>query len=259
VSATRPPDDSAPGRTISRHTIIHPPEAFKAVRTRKRGLETTRPQYKTLRLLDQVKAILAEYSAYLPMTIRQIYYRLIGRYGYPKTLASSARLIGHLSNARRNGHIPWWAIRDDGLTDLSSAWHLGALHMVEDFVDVAKGFRLDRQEGQETRLIFWVEAAGMAPMVAKYADPYGIRVLSSGGFDSLTVKHDLTLQLLDYEEPIEVLHIGDHDPSGVHLYSSLFDDVTKLAQGIALQDRGEVLEPDKITFSRLAVTAGADA
>jgi hypothetical protein len=238
---------------MRRRLIMHPPEAFKAVRTRKRGLEATRPTRRTWELLNQVRAILAEYSAYLPMTIRQIFYRLVGAYGYGKTESAYRRLIHHVSNARRSGIIPWEAIRDDGLTDLSSPWHYDALHMVEDFVKQAKDFRMDRQRGQDTRLIFWVEAAGMAPMVERYADPYGIRVLSSGGFDSVTVKHDMALQLLDYGEPVEVLHIGDHDPSGVHLYSSLYDDVTKLAQDIALQ-YDHALDPELITFTRLAVT-----
>lgn len=44
----------------------------------------------------------------------------------------------------------------------------------------------------------------------------------------------------------EVLHIGDHDPSGQHLFLSLADDVTALIRDMALS--GEAL------FTRLAVT-----
>jgi hypothetical protein len=43
-----------------------------------------------------------------------------------------------------------------------------------------------------------------------------------------------------------VLHIGDHDPSGVHLFSSMAQDVQAIARDLGL--RGQ------IEFSRLAVT-----
>ena len=47
--------------------------------TRVRGFAPWRPQAKTAEMLRAVRAVLAEYRAYLPMTIRQVYYRLIGR------------------------------------------------------------------------------------------------------------------------------------------------------------------------------------
>ena len=49
-----------------------------AVKPRVRGLAPWQPQRATLALLDTVKAVLIEYAAYLPMTLRQVYYRLVG-------------------------------------------------------------------------------------------------------------------------------------------------------------------------------------
>ena len=61
----------------------------------------------------------------------------------------------------------------------------------------------------------------------RVADPFGIGVYSSGGFDSLTDKHRIGR---DWSEPITVLHLGDHDPSGVHCFFALDEDVVAFAE-----------------------------
>ena len=53
--------------------------------TRVRGFSPWRPIAKSLVLLETVQAILVEYAAYLPLTVRQIFYRLVGVHDYPKT------------------------------------------------------------------------------------------------------------------------------------------------------------------------------
>jgi hypothetical protein len=82
----------------------------------------------------------------------------------------------------------------------------------------------------------------MVPQLARVAGPFGIQVCSSGGFDSLTDKH--RIGLLWAGSVVTVLHIGDHDPSGVHVFSSLAEDIKAFAN-----DYGGDVE-----FIRLAVT-----
>lgn len=89
----------------------------------------------------------------------------------------------------------------------------------------------------------------MSPMLARAAGPYGVPVLSSGGFDSLTAKHDLARELTRAATAghgVEVLHIGDLDPSGVHLFTSLAEDVRAMC--LALDPQSAPV------FTRLAVT-----
>src|SRR6266487_1486294 len=83
------------------------------VRTRVRGFAPWSPKADTLALLDQVRGVLDEYEDYLPLTIRQIFYRLVGAHEYEKTERAYQRLIEHLNRARRARMIPMSAIRDD--------------------------------------------------------------------------------------------------------------------------------------------------
>ena len=218
---------------------------MSAVTTRVRGLAPWQPQRATVALLEKVRSVLREYAQYLPLTVRQIFYRLVGAHGYDKTEHAYARLGEHLNRARRAGLIAFDTIRDDGITFAEPlAWD-GPRELVETFLHHADQFRLDRQQGQARRLVFAVEAAGMVPQVQRIADPFGIAVHSSGGFDSLTAKRDLAERLGEYAA-VEVLHIGDLDPSGVHLFSSMAEDVAQIAEGLCLDV--------DIRFTRLAVT-----
>ena len=54
-------------------------------------------------MLGQVKQILEEYREHLPLTVRQIYYRMVGAYRHPKGQAFAESLGDLLTNARRAG------------------------------------------------------------------------------------------------------------------------------------------------------------
>jgi hypothetical protein len=212
---------------------------------RARGLVAWRPRAKSLALLDEVHAVLGEYRQHLPLTIRQIFYRLVGAYGYDKTERAYDRLGELLNRARRAGEVPFDAIRDDGIEmRLPTAWR-DAAHLIDTMRSSVAAFRLDRQRGQPRRLVIAVEAAGMLPQIERIARPYGIAVQSSGGFDSLTAKYGMA-GFLGECAAAEVLHIGDHDPSGVHVFASLAEDVRAICR-----DLGHAVE---IAFTRLAVT-----
>jgi hypothetical protein len=90
---------------------------------------------------------------------------------------------------------------------------------------IVKGYRLNRQIGQPTFTITACEAAGMVPQLACVTGPFGVSVISGGGFDSITAKHHLAQKIAESVRPVRLLHIGDYDPSGVHLFGSLDEDV----------------------------------
>ena len=59
------------------------------------------PRAETRELLDQVNQVLGEYVNLLPLTAREIFYRLVGAYGYEKTEQASERLGQTLNKAPR--------------------------------------------------------------------------------------------------------------------------------------------------------------
>ncbi len=213
-------------------------------RTRARGFAPWNPRKSSRVLLEQVQAVLAEYDEHLPLTTRQIYYRLVAAQNLPKTDQAYKTVIDCLGRARRARVVAMDAIRDDDISTMApNSWD-----SAEHFLDVVRRqageLVLDRTAGQDARYIVLCEAAGMLPQLAKVANPYGIPVKSSGRFDSVTVKHDFAAELADHDRPTEVLHIGDHDPSGAHMYLSLAEDVQAFASELG----------GSVEFTRLVVT-----
>ena len=83
---------------------------------RPKGFIAWRPHRHSQELLGKVHAVLDEYRNHLPLTLRQVFYRLVGAYGDEKDAAAYGRLGDLLVKARRARLIGFDVIRDDGIT-----------------------------------------------------------------------------------------------------------------------------------------------
>lgn len=215
------------------------------VRTRPRGYAPWAPHAATRILLAQINTVLEEYAAHLPMTARQLFYRLVGSANYSKTELAYDRLCEALNRARRAGFIDMAAIRDDGTTaDLAGGFD-GVASFWEAVRYAADSYQHVLSAGQSRSVEVWVEAGGMVPMVSRIAHAYGADVYSSGGFDSVTAKHAAAMRIARRNRPTAVLHIGDYDPSGLSILDSVAEDIEAFV---------EAEGAEQPVFTRLAVT-----
>lgn len=217
-------------------------------RRRPRGYAPWRPQRKTRDLLEVVLQVLGEYVEQLPLTVRQVFYRLVALGAVEKTERAYANLAEHLVRARRASLVPFDVIRDDGVVTYSERWHAGPEDFWDDTARRMRAYRRDRQAGQRQRLELWCEAAGMAPQLAKVADRYSVPVKSSGGFLSLTAVRLIAERALERNVPTLLLHVGDLDPSG----ESIFDALAADAAAFVESDR--VILPQRVEAVRVALT-----
>lgn len=93
----------------------------------------------------------------------------------------------------------------------------------------AQEYRRDRQEGQEQVLELWSESARTTAQLARLAHRYGLTVRSGEGFDSLSGKHAAARRAAACGKVLVTLHLGDLDPSGVHVPRALAEDVAAFA------------------------------
>ena len=214
---------------------------------RVRGLAGWNPQARTRLLLEQVREVLEEYRTHLPLTCRQVFYRLVGAYLYDKTEQAYDRLLETLNRARRAGLVPFDAIRDDGVTEKAPRGFSGMPDFFAAVRSTAETYRRDRMADQPVAVEVWVEAGGMVPQAVRVAHHYGATVYSSGGFDSLTAKYDAARRFLGRRTPTVVLHAGDFDPSGLSIFDSVAADISELVAGMG--GTGAVA-----TFRRVVVT-----
>ncbi len=193
--------------------------------------------------------MLLEYADHLPLTVRQIFYRLVGAFGYPKDDNAYGRLGEKLLRARRARMIPFGAIRDDGIVSYSPEFFADPADFWDATARKIHDYRRDRQASQRQYIELWCESAGMAPQLARVATAYSVPVFSSGGFTSLTAVRQVADRVLARDVPTVMLHVGDFDPSGESIFESLAAD----AAAFVRDDR--VILTQHLEPLRVALTA----
>jgi hypothetical protein len=145
-----------------------------------------------------------------------------------KTTSYHSRLQYVLDKGRRSKLISMNSIRDDGANLGRTPWWGNQTEFLDSIRYQAEFFTLDRQEGQDRRVYIWCEAAGMIPMVEKFAHKYSVPIASSGGFASTYATHKMGALLAEHGHVL-LLQIGDYDGSGEHIRTSTYENVSSFA------------------------------
>jgi hypothetical protein len=141
------------------------------------------------------------------------------------------------NRGRRSGRIPFASIRDDGVSRRGGET-TQTYESPDDYYrthdELYNHYQRSWHADQPAYVAVLCEAAGMVPMLAREAARHRLEVMSSSGFDSLTVKYDLYAAAVERMEEFGqytiLLHLGDHDPSGVSLHESMAEDFDAFAQ-----------------------------
>ena len=202
----------------------------------------------------QVKEVLDEYQDYLPLTARQIFYRLVGMHGFPKTEKDYKRLCEYLNRARRANQIPFDHIRDDGISVAAHAHYDSEEHFWKATRERGEKFRRNKLARQKVNIRVYFEAAGMIAQLERVCEPYSVPIYSCSGFDSLSGKYELKeycWQEYTYRgRPTVILHLGDHDPSGESIFNDgLVQDVHAfLAEDVPGTDPRKVADFERVAL-----------
>lgn len=201
----------------------------EAGRKRPKGYAPWRPRLQTEDVLSQIFEVLSEYRDYLPLTVRQVFYRLVGAFGFPKTEQAYERLCNYLVRARRAGLVPFEAIRDDSASVMQHLHFDGEDDFYSYVHRLGRNYTQDKLAGQGYAIRLHCEAEGMMPQMHAALRDLSIPVYSCSGFDSLTARRDLAKwfhdsHVYDGKTPV-MLHLGDYDPDGESIFESLVEDV----------------------------------
>lgn len=189
-----------------------------------RGYAPYEPNEATQGLLVQVQSLLDVNNAYLPVSLRQLFYLGVSAYQWPKTEKFYKGLCAKITRARRARIIDFEDIRDDGITEEKpNVWQSenSLLSAIRDTVDAVM---IDHMQHQERDVVIWTEGRGLVPMVQQFTRDFYVPVITSGGFDGVTLKREFAERFRSSREAI-VLHVGDYDPSGEVMFRALAEDV----------------------------------
>lgn len=176
----------------------------------------TPPVLALIKFLDKM---IGEYQrAGYMLSVRQLYYQLVSRDVVENTERSYKRVASIINDARLAGLLDWDAIEDRGRDIVTrSRWTSGGSILRA----VADQFHMDMWEGQDRRVFIMVEKAALAGVMERPAREYDVPLLAAKGYPSVSVVRELAVEHflphLSDGQRILLLHLGDHDPSGLDM------------------------------------------
>lgn len=181
-----------------------------------------------LETITQAETIIQDYQAQgFSLTLRQLYYQFVARALIPNTDKSYTRLGNIISDARRSGLIDWDAIIDRTryLRKLSS-WD-----KPQSILESARdSYHRDLWANQDKRLEVWIEKDALVGVIETICQENDVPFFSCRGYVSDSEMWAGAMRALKYQEnkskPSQktiVLHLGDHDPSGIDMTRDIGD------------------------------------
>lgn len=170
-------------------------------------------------VIQQANAIIAEYIREgFRLTLRQLYYQFVARGLLANNDKNYKRLGGIVNDARMAGKIDWEAIEDRTryLRDINSWDHPG------DILDAcAEQFKFDLWEGQEWRPEVWIEKDALVGVIEPICRKLRVPFFACRGYNSQSNQWGAGQRIKERYEGQDqktlVLHLGDHDPSGIDM------------------------------------------
>jgi len=177
-------------------------------------------QSSSLVLIEQAENIITSYMGRgYELTLRQLYYQLVAKDIIPNTERSYNRLGRLIADAREAGLIDWLAIVD-------RTRNRKGLTLWEDPGQIIKAaydsFRIDKWVNQPFRPMVWVEKEALAGVVSRACLAANVQVnyVSCRGYMSASTiwrEANQLLRLSNLGQHPVIIHLGDHDPSGIDM------------------------------------------
>lgn len=178
---------------------------------------------KTLKIIETANSIIEEYmNEGYDLTLRQLYYQFVARDIIPNTQREYKKLGMAINNGRLAGLIDWSSIVDRTRRFLLNPHWDDPEEIIRDTAD---WYARDTRETQTTYIEVWVEKDALIGVIEKACDPLDVGYLSCRGFVSQSAMYRAAQRLRCKERKQEtlIIHLGDHDPSGVDMTRDIQD------------------------------------
>jgi hypothetical protein len=175
----------------------------------------------TLATIERANSIIEEYAAQgFVLTLRQLYYQFVARGLLENRQQEYKRLGSTLNDARLAGLVDWNAIEDrTRFLRSNSHWDSPA-----DILDgCARQFAVDKWADQAWRPEVWIEKDALVGVIEPICRRLDVAYFACRGYNSQSEQWVAGMRLRERRgdqragQRTLVLHLGDHDPSGIDM------------------------------------------
>ncbi len=194
---------------------------------------------RSLDVIDRANEILEEYERQgYDLTLRQLFYQFVSRALIPNRDAEYKKLGSIVNDARLAGLIDWDHIVDrTRYLRTVSSWDSPAAIIR----DAARGYQRDLWEDQDTRIKVWIEKDALVGVIERACDELRVPFLSCRGYTSQSEMWGASQRFYRHTlngKRVKVLHLGDHDPSGIDMSRDIEDRIRLFMAADYARDAG---------------------
>jgi hypothetical protein len=177
---------------------------------------------KSLTIIEKANEIVEEYEKDgFVLTLRQLYYQFVARALIPNSQKSYKSLGSIINDARLAGLLDWDAI-EDRTRSLRKRSHWDDPSGVIE--SAASSYALDLWEGQGERCEVWIEKDALVGVIERVCTRWDVPYFSCRGYTSQSEVWRAAQRHKEYGcEFVTVIHLGDHDPSGIDMTRDIQD------------------------------------
>lgn len=169
-------------------------------------------------IIGAANSICGEYAAQgLTLTLRQLYYQFVARDLLPNKQSEYKRLGGILADARMAGEMDWDYLIDR-TRNLVAPQHWAS--PADMLAKAAAAYRTDLWAPQHQRVHVWVEKDAAIGVIERTCDLNSVPYFSCRGYTSVSEIWAAAQRIrfdIENGDQVTILHIGDHDPSGLDM------------------------------------------
>ncbi|KKL72202.1 hypothetical protein LCGC14_2087260 [marine sediment metagenome] len=172
-------------------------------------------------IIQQANEIINEYiDDGLLLTLRQLYYQFVSRGLIPNKQKEYKRIGSIVGDARLAGLIDWDVIEDRTRSLRGHSHWRDPGHIIG---AVKHNFQLDHWAGQEYHVEVWIEKEALTGVIAEICGELDVAYFACKGYVSLSEMWGAAQRIEGYPVQTVIIHLGDHDPSGVDMTRDIKD------------------------------------
>jgi hypothetical protein len=183
------------------------------------------------------------------LTLRQLYYQFVARGWIANNQKEYKRLGKIINDARMAGLIDWHHLQDR-TRNLSRLPHWDDPgHVIE---SAAVSYRRDLWEGQDCYVEVMIEKDALVGVIEGVCEQWDVPYFSCRGYTSQSEMWGAGQRLLERirsGQRVRVIHLGDHDPSGLDMSRDIRERLTTFISFHLGHDPGESFEVCRIALN----------
>ena len=200
-------------------------------------------------------------SSHHPLSVRALYYLMAQSQLVPKTDKGYRFVKEESGKLRESGRIPFAWLTDESRRVIQ-------VYTCDDLPDAlsdtASQYRRNIWTDQPRYVELWCEAKASISALTPLTEEWHVRLVPVGGFGSKAFLYDCAQHLARITKPIDIIYVGDFDPSGLGIERDIKTRLQRYAPGIdfkltrAALTEEQVREwelptrPPKVTDTRIA-------